>query len=260
MTDFLIQWLNEEIKLSKLIINIPTDFRTGYLFAELLHKMNHLPVLSQYRNGTKKGDILHNLDNLQKNLSQIGIILDEKSKNKIMNSDIYTSRIYLYKIKQLLSNKNINLEQLHFKNSLELSKIYNNFYFRNDNEKYLRKIMKKTIDESGINNYKYMKKYDEDKYDEIYKQIKKEYSHLNLNDIDMEFIMTDIKDIEYRMNHFKNYVYKSEERQKKLNQLNSEKELKIWLNSIKHMDNLKQRLINKSLNKIAQKNYYLIPI
>ena len=253
MTDLLIQWLNDEIKLSKEITNIPSDFRTGYLFAELLHKMNHLPVLSQYKNSTKKGDILHNLDNMQKNLSQIGIQLDEKSKNRIINSDIYTSRIYLYKIRQLLSNKNINLEQLHFKNSIELSKLYNSFYFRNENEKYLRKIVKKTIDETGVSNYKYMKKYDKDKYDEVYKQIKKEYAHLDLNDVDMEFIMTDIKDTEYRMNHFKNYVYKSEERQKKLNQLNSEKELKVWLNSKKNMDNLKQRLINKSLNRIAQK-------
>ena len=83
MTDVLIQWLNDEIKLSKEITNIPSDFRTGYLFAELLHKMNHLPVLSQYKNSTKKIDIMHNLYNLQKNLIQIGIQLDEKSINKI---------------------------------------------------------------------------------------------------------------------------------------------------------------------------------
>ena len=69
----------------------------------------------------------------------------------------------------------------------------------------------------------------------------------------MEFIMNDIKDNEYRMNHFKSYVYKSEERQKKLNQLKSEKEFNIWFNSKKHMDNLKLKNINKSLNKIAQK-------
>ena len=69
----------------------------------------------------------------------------------------------------------------------------------------------------------------------------------------MEFIMTDIKDTEHRMNHFKNYVNKSEKRQKTINQLNSEKEMKVWLNSIKYMDNLKQRIITKSLNKIAQK-------
>ena len=253
MTELLLSWLNEEIKLSKQITDIPSDFRSGYLFAELLFKTNQLPVLSLYKNSSKKEDILHNLNYLQKNMSQIGLLLDEKSKNKIMNNDIYTSKIYLYKIKQLLSNKNINLEQLHFKNTNELSKQYNNFYFRNDNEKYLNKIFRQTIEVRGLNNYKYMKKYDKDKYNEVYKQIKKEYAHLDLNEIDMEFIMNDIKDNEYRMNHFKSYVYKSEERQKKLNQLKSEKEFNIWFNSKKHMDNLKLKNINKSLNKIAQK-------
>ena len=64
----------------------------------------------------------------------------KKSKNKIINNDIYTAKIYLYKIKQLLSNKNINLEQLHFKNSMTLSKLYNSIYLKNENEKYLRRI------------------------------------------------------------------------------------------------------------------------
>ena len=252
MTEMLLQWLNEEIKLSKPITNIPSDFRNGYFFAELLHKMNHLPVLSIYKNTQNKKDILHNLDNLQKNLSQIGIQLDLKSRNRIINSDIYTAKIYLYKIKQLLSNKNINLEQLYFKNSNTLSKLYNTLYMRNDNEKYLKKINRTSINESGLDNYKYMRQYNPEKYQEIYNQIKKEYSHLNLNEIDMEFIMTDIKDTEYKMNFFKNYVNKSEIKQKKLNQLNSEKEFTIWHNSKKAMDNLKQRIINKSLNKISQ--------
>ena len=245
--------LNEDIKLSKEITNIPLDFRTGYFFAELLNKMNQLPVLSQYKNSTKKIDIMHNLYNLQKNLIQIGIQLDEKSINKIMNSDIYTAKIYLHKIRQLLSNKYINKEQLHFKNSNNLSRMYNNFYYRNDNEKYLKNIRRQAINESGVNNFKYMRQIDKDKYDAMYKEIQKEYAHLNLNDVDMEFIMTDIKDTEQRMNHFKNYVNKSEKRQKTINQLNSEKEMKVWLNSIKYMDNLKQRIITKSLNKIAQK-------
>ena len=252
MTELLIQWLNEEVKLSKPITNIPSDFSNGYFFAELLHKMNHLPVLSIYKNSQNKKDILHNLDNLQKNLSQIGIQLDEKSRNRIINGDIYTAKIYLYKIKQLLSNKNINLEQLYFKNSNNLSKLYNTLYMRNDNEKYLKKMHRSSINESGLQNYKYMRQYNPEKYEEIYNQIKKEYSHLNLNEIDMEFIMTDIKDTEYKMNFFKNYVNKSEAKQKKLNQLNSEKEFSVWINSKKAMDNLKQRILNKSLNKISQ--------
>ena len=252
MTELLIQWLNEEIKLSKQITNIPSDFRNGYFFAELLHKMDLLPVISIYKNSQNKKDILHNLDNLQKNFSQIGIQLDEKSRNRIINGDIYTAKIYLYKIKQLLSNKNINLEQLGFKNSNSLAKLYNSLYLKNDNEKYLKNIHRTSINERGLRNYKYMKQYNPDKYKEVYNQIKKEYSHLNLNETDMEFIMTDIKDTEYKMNYFKNYVNKSEKRQKKLNQLNSDKEFLIWFNSKKEMDNLKRRIINKSLNKISQ--------
>ena len=177
MTDLLLQWLNEDIKLSKEITNIPLDFRTGYFFAELLNKMDQLPVLSQYKNSTKKIDIMHNLYNLQKNLIQIGIQLDEKSINKIMNSDIYTAKIYLHKIRQLLSDKYINKEQLHFKNSNNLSKMYNNFYYRNDNEKYLKNIRRQTINESGVNNLKYMRQIDKDKYDAMYKEIQKEYAH-----------------------------------------------------------------------------------
>ena len=53
-----------------------------------------------------------------------------------------------------------------------------------------------------------MRQYNKDKYSEVYKQIKKEYAHLGLNEKDMELIMADIKDTEYRMNHFKNYVNK----------------------------------------------------
>ena len=253
MTETLLQWLNEEIKLSKEITNIPIDFNTGYFFAELLHKLNHLPVLSQYLNSSNKKDVYHNIDNLQKNLSQIGITLDEKSKYKIINSDIYTSKIYLYKIKKLLSNKNINMEQLNYKNTNSLSKLYNSIYLKNDNEKYLSHKYRESIENSWRNSYKYNRQYNKDKYNEVYNQIKKEYSHLNLNDIDMEFIMTDIKDTEYRMNHFKNYVNKSEERNKKLNQIKSDKEYTIWFNTKKHMDNLKQKVITKSLNKLANK-------
>ena len=253
MTEILLQWLNEEIKLSKKITDIPSDFSTGYYFAELLYKTNHLPVLSVYKNSSKKIDVLHNLDYLQKNFNGIGILLDEKSKNKIINNDIYTAKIYLYKIKQLLSNKNINLEQLHFKNSMTLSKLYNSIYLKNENEKYLSRMHRLPINERGLTNYKYMRQYNKDKYSEVYKQIKKEYAHLGLNEKDMELIMADIKDTEYRMNHFKNYVNKSEERQRKLNQLKSDKEFKIWFNSKTHMDNLKNKVITKSLNKLGHK-------
>ena len=263
MTELLLNWLNNDIKLSKTIKDIPKDFRTGYYFAELLNKTNHLPVMSSYKNTTNQKDIIQNLHHLQNNLKDIGIILNEQCKHKILNADIYTSKIYLYKIKKLLESKNINLEQLHFKNSISLSKMYNSIYFKNDNEKYLKNMNKTPIYNSGISNYKYMKTYENDKYSikgELYKEIKKEYAHLDLNDFDMDIIMTDIKDNEYKIKYLKDMVFKSEDKQKKLNKLKEDNEIKNWTLSLNGINNLKQRIINKSLNKVKKtqnlfKNY-----
>ena len=253
MADILINWLNNEIKLSKQITDIPKDFRTGYYFAELLNKVNHLPVISSYKNTTNQKDIIHNLHYLQKNFQDLGINLNEQCKNKILNADIYTAKIYLYKIKRLLESKNVNLEQLYFKNSISLSKMYNSIYYKNENEKYLKNIDRKTIFNSGINHYKYIRKYEPDKYiigGELYKEIKNEYAHLELNDFDMKLILDDIKDTEFKIKYLKNYVLKSEEKQKKINNLKEQKEIAFWNNSLNRINNLKQKLLNKSLNKV----------
>ena len=154
MTELLLNWLNNDTKLWKKITDIPNDFRTGYYFAELLNKTNHLPVISSYKNSTDQKDIIQNLHQLQNNLKEIGINLNEQCKKKIFNADIYTSKIYLYKIKRLLESKNINLKLLNFKNSISLSKMYNSIYFKNDNEKYLKNIMRRSIYSTGINHYK----------------------------------------------------------------------------------------------------------
>ena len=253
MTEILLNWLNNDIKLSKQITDIPNDFRTGYYFAELLNKTNHLPIISSYKNSSDKKDIIQNLHKLQKNLKDIGINLNEQCKNKIINSDIYTSKIYLFKIKKLLESKNINLEQLYFKNSNSLAKMYNSIYFKNENEKYLKNINRKTINNSGVNHYKYIRTYEPNKYrigGELYKEIKKEYAHLDLNDFDMEMILSDIKDNELKLKYLKNYVYKSEEKQRAINKFKEDKEIKNWNISLNGINSLKRKIINKSLNKV----------
>ena len=138
MSDLLINWLNKEIVLSKNIKDIPMDFRNGYLFAELLFKTKQISNLSLFKNSKHREDIISNFCHLQKNLLDIGIILDEKSRDDIMNASPYASKIYLFKIKQVLSQKNIDLEQLKLKESTSIQKLYNKIIFKNDNEKYLR--------------------------------------------------------------------------------------------------------------------------
>ena len=255
MTETLLNWLNNDIKLSKQITDIPKDFRSGYYFAELLHKTNHLPIITSYKNSTNKNDIIQNLHQLQKNLNHIGVILNEQCKYKIMNADIYTSKIYLYKIKKLLESKNINLELLHFRNSIALSKLYNSIYFKSDNDKYLKIKPAPHINTTGINNYKYSRKYEPNKYSiggQLYKEIRKEYSHLDLTDFDMEIIMADIKETEYKINYLKDYVHKSEEKRKDFNRLREDNEIKFWTTSLNGLNSLKRKIINKSINKVKR--------
>jgi len=40
MADLLALWLNEEVGLSKNVINFEEDFASGYLLGELLYKFN----------------------------------------------------------------------------------------------------------------------------------------------------------------------------------------------------------------------------
>ena len=137
MSEKLQIWLNKEIILSKVVSNIPHDFKNGYLFAELLYKTKQIPNLYVYKNTNLQKDIISNFFHLQKNLLDIGIVLDEKNRDNIINEKPYASLIYLFKIKQVLSNKYIDLEQLKLKESNTIQKIYNKEIFKNDNEIYL---------------------------------------------------------------------------------------------------------------------------
>ena len=80
MSEILIKWLNEEIHLSQKITNISADFKTGYLFAELLYKTKQLQNLSEYKNTSKNKDIIHNFCLLDQVLLRIGINLTEEDR------------------------------------------------------------------------------------------------------------------------------------------------------------------------------------
>ena len=137
MAELLQNWLNNEIILSKTIDDIPYDFKNGYLFAELLFKTKQIPNLSLFKNSQEHKDIISNFCHLQKNFLDIGIILDEKSRDDIMKASPYASQIFLLKIKQVLAKKNIDMEQLKLKESTTIQNLYNKIVFKNENEKYL---------------------------------------------------------------------------------------------------------------------------
>ena len=220
MSELLQNWLNKEIILSKTIDDISYDFKNGYLFAELLFKTKQISNLSLFKNSKHREDIISNFCHLQKNLLDIGIILDEKSRDDIMNASPYASKIYLFKIKQVLSRKNIDLEQLKLKESTSIQKLYNKIIFKNDNEKYLRswqmkygirprnfRTIKKSVSSILPVSQRSTENILNEKYEingKIYKEFKSKYKHLNFTDEEIKMILEEMKNNENKLIDIKN--------------------------------------------------------
>ena len=68
---YLKQWLNTTVCLSKEIKDIPSDFRNGYFFGEILSKMRLIPNFSSYKNSNTHSDISKNYQYLSKKLVQV---------------------------------------------------------------------------------------------------------------------------------------------------------------------------------------------
>ena len=274
MPSILIKWLNEEIRLSKQITDIPEDFKNGYLFAELLYKVKQIQNLSQYKDSKNKKDIIRNFCFLNKALLDIGIFLNEKDKIEIINGGLYASKIYLLKIRQVLNKKNINLEQLKFKYSNELHKLYNKMRFKSQNEKYLYELKERLENEKNYLALKSKtinfdddinKKTEENKKFEIggtlYNQLKKKYSHLELSDFDLEIILTDMKEEEKKLNILKQRIQNVEKKRKNQCLSKEKKEIKNWNSSILDIFNHRKKLLKESWApvdryKIKSLNYY----
>ena len=264
MSDLLINWLNKEIVLSKNIKDIPMDFRNGYLFAELLYKTKQIPKLSLYRNTNNHKDMIYNFCHLQKNFLDIGVVLDENSRNEIMNGSPYTSKIYLFKIKQILSKKNIDLNQLKIKESTTLHNLYNKICFKNENEKYLynlqikignkNKLEERTLKKNNSAAYlpvlgKSFENILNNKYTvngSIYNEFKKKYEHLNFNENDIKMIMEDMKENENKLIYLKDKVVNTENKRKVFFKEKNDEIKKNWEKSMINMEKFKIKKIKDS--------------
>ena len=277
MAELLQNWLNKEIILSKNIKDIAFDFKNGYLFAELLYKTKQIPNLLLFKNSNKPKDIITNFCYLQKNFLDIGIMLDEKSRDDIMNASPYTSQIYLFKIKQVLSNKNIDLEQLKLKESTTIQDLYNKIIFKNDNEKYLRSWqmkygirpkIKRTLKKNNSSILPVFRKSNENNLDEkydkngtIYKEFKSKYKHLNLLEEDVRIIMEEMKKNENKLLNFKKTINTLENSRKLFLKENNENIKKKWKKELTKMENFKMIRIKESWTpvikyKLLSNNYY----
>ena len=265
MSDILTKWLNQEMHLSKEITNISEDFKTGYLFAELLYKTKYVQNLSEYRNTSNKKDIIHNFCLLDQILLKMGIILTEKNRDEIMKGNIYTSKIYLLKIKQFLDKKCINLEQLKHKYSNDLQKLYNSSVFKSKNEKYLYNLKIRTENEKNNvnkaslrakslteNNLQKM----DNKFEKggpVYVQLKKKYSHLQLSEFDLEMILLDMKDQEKKYKILRENIQKTEKNRKNKCQSKDRQELNVWKSSMINLNKFKSDALTQIWKPVIKK-------
>ena len=272
MSEILIKWLNEEIHLSKQITNISQDFKTGYLFAELLYKTKQLQNLSEYKNTSNKKDIIHNFCLLDQVLLRMGIILKEKDRDEMINESIYTSKIYLLKIRQYLAQKCINIEQLNHKYSNDLQKLYNSYIFKNKNQKYLYNLKvrieneKNNINKASNNTRalteRNIKEKNENKFDlggPLYVQLKKKYSHLNLTDFELGIILSEMKEQEKKYQILKQSIKATESKRKKNCQKKENQEINVWKSSIININNFKKDVMTELWKPVLkQKNNFKI--
>ena len=257
MSEYLISWLNEEIGLSKKITNVPKDFSNGYLFGELLYKTKQIPSLKFFKNSSKINDILNNFSILQHSFNQMEIPFNDINKEKIIKKDIYASFFYLHKIKQTLDKKCIDLKQIKLKNSNTLSKLYNNIYFKNDNEKYIHNVdlnSKRTKMKNKNFSYNKSTTFNKDyKSNRLTKEIKKDFPNLELNNFETKIIVDNIEDNINKYKLLKSNIYNLEQNRKKFNLKTETNNFNNWEKSLYEINNYKN---NQIIEKYKTLSYY----
>ena len=125
MTETLLNWLNNEVKLSKKINDFSKSFANGYLFGELLYKYNLLPQFNQFEDSNEKSSITKNYILLQHKFSELNIPFTDNDKNELIKQQKYKARILLFEIRKILMSKfsNINEILLRKKNGTQTDKI-----------------------------------------------------------------------------------------------------------------------------------------
>ena len=126
MTDILLNWLNNEVKLSKNIQNISEDFANGYFFGELLYKYKLLPQFNQFQNNNKKFSITKNYILLQYKFDELKINFNDKDKTELLSKKKYKAEMILFQIRERIFSKLLQIDQIteRIKNQKILNKVY----------------------------------------------------------------------------------------------------------------------------------------
>ena len=114
MSNTILNYLNNEMKLSQTIQNIEKDFSNGYFFAELLEKLGYLKNdINIYKKETNSPkEIEENFKNLKEELNEVGIHLDEGTIKSINSCEKNIAPNLIYKIRTKIFRKNIGFDEI----------------------------------------------------------------------------------------------------------------------------------------------------
>ena len=200
MSEPLLNYLNNEVKLSKKITNLSEDFCNGYYLAEILQKNNIIKNMKEYSNVNINNNeynlknilkIENNFKKLQKSLEEkLNINLNKEDIEKVKNKNMQTISNIIFKIKINIDRKKINFNEILNKisehNEIDkkeddlkiktFEKIYHKKYTEPINKKLIKRGSVVDIEKNKIILQPIIKKPNKEKY------------FLNLNTINEELI------------------------------------------------------------------------
>ena len=114
MSNTILDYLNKDIKLSKIIENIEKDFSNGYYFSEILQKVGYLKKSINIfkKDATSEKEIQENFKCLKEQLNEIGIHLDEGTIKSIISCEKNIASNLIYKIRTKINRKNIGFDEI----------------------------------------------------------------------------------------------------------------------------------------------------
>ena len=100
MTDILVKWLNDDIRLSQRVdaTNVPEAFRSGYLLAELLHRRGCIDTLSDYIKSDTTSATLQNFERLRPVFRALHIDFPATQASGIIHGDKNVTESVLYQL------------------------------------------------------------------------------------------------------------------------------------------------------------------
>ena len=113
--DFILDWLNNDLKLQPNIINITNEFSNGYRFAEVLFSLNEISQeeLQEFKNSKNDEEIKNNFKKIKILLKEkFNLEIREEEFNEVSKYDLTKATIILYKIKNSVNKKKINFLEI----------------------------------------------------------------------------------------------------------------------------------------------------